>query len=137
MNRKEIFTQSLKKAGHKVTPSRLLLLGVFAEVPRPISIEYILSKTKGIDAATIYRNVSHLQKTGIIRKVELQKKLDFYELATSHHHHIICRTCGTYEDIDSCGIENIMKKTLQNSKKFVTIQDHFLDFYGACNKCVK
>lgn len=137
MKKREQLIKSLKEAGCKLTSTRLSMLEVFSRAGKPISTESILSKTKDIDVATVYRNLISLQKVGLIRRVELHKNADYYELHTSHHHHIICRSCGIFEDFKLCHIRDISKKTLLHSTKFSSISDHSLEFYGMCKVCAK
>lgn len=132
---KEELAEILKAAGCKSTSTRLLILEVFSKASRPISVEFLLSKVKGVDTATVYRNIISLQKVGVIRKIDFRNNTDHYELSTTHHHHIICKACGIFEDFNACQIDTIRKNTLRNSRKFISITDHSLDFYGMCKRC--
>jgi Fe2+ or Zn2+ uptake regulation protein len=131
---------SLKKAGFKVTPTREEILKLFSTHNcSPISAEDILLKLKKekIDRATIYRNLQSFEKAGIIKKVSLQQKADYYELANHHHHHIICKTCGDIEGFKNCNLDSLKKTVLKNSKAFGSITDHSLEFFGECDNCRK
>lgn len=137
MIKNEELIRKLRDAGCKSTPTRVVLLKIFSKAHKPITTTSLLAKIKGVDTATIYRNLISLQKIGLIRKVDLQKKDEYYELNMVHHHHIICRECGVFEDFKLCHIDAITKKTLNKSTKFRSITDHSLEFYGICNTCVK
>lgn len=137
MKKRDQLIKSLKVAGCKLTPTRLSMLEVLSRAGKPISTQFILSKTKNIDVATVYRNLISLQKVGLIRKITLHKNTDYYELHTNHHHHIICRSCGVFEDFELCHLRDMSKKTLQHSTKFSSISDHSLEFYGICKLCTK
>jgi Fe2+ or Zn2+ uptake regulation protein len=121
----------------KATPGRLLILSMFFENDLHLSAEEIYKsiKTKKINFATVYRTLSSLLDAGIIKEANLSKSAVFYELADSHHHHIICSSCGDVENFDMCGIEDIEKKILSRTKKFRKINSHSLELFGFCKKC--
>ncbi len=130
--------ETLRRAGLKVTATRLLVLAEFAKNPVPISaldIHTTLEK-KGTDVVTIYRTLASFEESGMIRKVDLRRDSVYYELSSHHHHHIVCTSCGVVEDVEDCGIEQMAKKIGGASKKFSHIKDHALEFFGVCRSCV-
>ena len=129
----------LRSAGLKVTEPRIAILAQFHKKHVPLSaleIQQALSG-QGSDVVTVYRTLSAFEKAGILRTVDLRREAVYYELASHHHHHIVCTDCGGFEDIEDCDIAQLIKKALSNSKKFTSIQDHALEFFGLCRNCVK
>src|SRR5437868_3633705 len=96
----------LKNAGLKITQSRLAVLRSFSGDCKPISAENIFKKID-TDLVTVYRTLNSFEKAGIIKKVDLRKDSAQYELAHTHHHHIVCTDCGKTEDFEKCGVETI------------------------------
>lgn len=127
----------LKKNGLKSTLSRLAMLDLFVQNSKPINAEYIHRKIKKTNIVTIYRNLLSLEKMGILKKVDIHKDSIFYELSGHHHHHIVCTSCGIIEDFEGCIGNDVFKKTLKNSKKFKSINEHSMEFFGLCKSCTK
>jgi Fe2+ or Zn2+ uptake regulation protein len=134
----EELKKTLRTAGFKATPARLALLSLMKRTRKPLSAQRMIDALKpGFDQATVYRIVKNLISSGIIRQVDLRHNHGHYELADAktHHHHVICRSCGRIEDAEACLSEKFKKEVLAHSKSFSTIDDHALEFFGVCNNC--
>lgn len=119
----------LKNKGLKVTPGRLEILEVLSSDDKPKTAEDVYKKLKKkYDLVTIYRNLEAFEDKGIIFKESVNKK-DFYYLAQSQHHHIVCRTCEKMECIP-CSHEKFSIKNFSQIK-------HQLLLTGICKKCIK
>ena len=129
----------LKGSGFKVTPTRLVVLGLFSDNCKPINAEYIFEKLKrkDINLVTIYRTLASFEKAGILHRVDLHKDSVYYELAEHHHHHIICTDCGMVESFEECGVKKLSNNVLKKSSKFKSISQHSLEFFGLCKSCAK
>ncbi len=126
----------IKEAKLKVTPARLLMIEMFSDFCKPLSAEDIFKKTR-LDLVTIYRTLSSFERAGILKKVNLQKNSQYYEISNHHHHHIICTDCGLVEEFNICEIDKITKKVTAESKKFGSITEHSLELFGTCKNCFK
>jgi Fur family ferric uptake transcriptional regulator len=122
--------------GLKATLGRLEILDVFAHQAKPISIGELKSKIGGsTNLVTLYRNVETLAKIGILNRIRLQDKKDYYEFAyKTHHHHLVCSECGKVSDVEACNIPTINPKILKQSG-FAQIKNHRLEFFGLCVSC--
>lgn len=129
----------LKQKKFKITPPRLKVLEILQSAIAPLSAEDIIIKLKGkgVNNVTVYRTLSSFAEKGILRQVDLRRDSVCYELKDNHHHHLVCESCGDLEDFEMCIEEVMVNKVLQNSKKFKKINDHALEFFGQCNKCLK
>ncbi len=127
----------LKRSGLKTTPARISVLKIFSEKCQPLSAEDISKKLKkkDIDLVTIYRTLSSFEEERILRRVDLHKESQYYELGEHHHHHIVCSRCGFIEELEGCDIEKLVTKLTSGSKDFKIIKDHSLEFFGICKKC--
>lgn len=129
----------LRKYKLKVTPARLSMLSVFQKTHKPISAEDIsrvVAKEK-IDQVTVYRTLHTFEEANIIRRVDMRQDAVFYELANSHHHHVICTSCGDVEDFDFCVKDGLEEQVVRQSKKFSHINDHSLELFSVCKPCTK
>ena len=135
--KEEKIKKQLKISGLKITTARLAILKVFSDKCHPLSVENIYKKIKksNIDLVTVYRTLISFEKTGILRKVDLHKDAQFYEMNEDHHHHIICNNCGLVEELSGCNIEKFISEISSKSNNFKIIKDHSLEFFGLCKKC--
>ncbi len=134
----EDFKNILKEKGLKCTPSREMILEIFSGNKRPIRAEDIYNKLKNkIDEATIYRTISSFKKVGLIRQVNLRRESVYFELNNDHHHHIVCEKCGEIEDFkENSEIEKILGRIVEKSSRFKIINEHSLELFGVCSKCI-
>lgn len=129
----------LRTAGYKITPARLVILGLMERSREPLSTQEIIERTgNDFNEATIYRTVKTLKSRGIIRQIDLRHNHAHYELAASDdHHHLICTECGRIEDIAGCEIDRLYTTILRAAHEFSQIRQHSLEFFGVCASCGK
>jgi len=120
----------------KATPGRIALLAVFDRAKKPITVAELINQLgAAINRATLYRNIEHLRVFGILNKINLGDKEQYYELASlAHHHHLTCRVCDKITDVEACNIPVHDQNLLQKSG-FAEINYHSLEFFGICEKC--
>jgi Fur family transcriptional regulator, ferric uptake regulator len=127
----------LRKAGMKATRGHLAIISFIKKSKKPISSQDVIDGIGiKLDPATIYRCMSKLKDSGIIRQIDLRQNhahFEFFDM--EHHHHIICTGCGKIEDIEDCNLEATHKQILEQTKQFTKIRHHSLEFYGLCKKC--
>jgi len=132
------FAELLRKSGFKATPGRIVLLKMLAKHTRPLSLIAIGKELDGkLDQATVYRALEAFVEKGMVKRVDLGHAHTHYELAEgrAHHHHLVCKTCGTVEDVSVCVAEPVEKSVLKKSKSFSSVDDHSLEFFGTCKDC--
>ncbi len=127
----------LSKAGMKATPGHLEILSVIFKSKKPISSQDVIDDVgKQLDPATVYRCITKLKNSGIIRQIDLRQNHAHYEFFDmAHHHHIICTGCDRIEDIEDCNLPAMHEQILNQTKQFTNIHHHSLEFYGLCKKC--
>jgi Fe2+ or Zn2+ uptake regulation protein len=134
------FAPVLRAHGFRVTNARVALLSLLDDAERPISpAELVRRIGEKANQATTYRSLETFADAGIVRRVNMEHQHAHYELVTdgSHHHHLICRTCGTVEDVDECPIEEHSPTLLKHSRKFRHLESHALEYFGLCITCEK
>ncbi len=136
---KDDLTIMLKEAGLRVTDHRLLVLETVAKVKQPITVYELvdeLRKKENIDQATVYRNLSSLHESGLLRRLDFNHGHAHYELETGRaSHQIVCGNCETIEKIEGVSIDDTVKKMLKKSKKFKQTTTHSIEIYGLCKSC--
>lgn len=121
----------LRERGLKATPARLRVLSALAGLHKPAGIQELSSAAnlRAMDTVTLYRALDAFMKAGLVREVNLRHGHADYELADWHHHHAVCTSCGTVEDLDWCPVG------VAPVKRFAVI-DHALELFGLCRACV-
>lgn len=125
----------LRAAKLRVTPKRIRLLEVLHDAGRPLSVDVLHGKVKDVDLATVYRTMETFVRVGLLREVRFRDAIVRYEFAHGHHHHLVCTDCGVVEEIDACEVAPLENKVLKHSRRFKTISEHALEFFGLCKKC--
>jgi Fur family ferric uptake transcriptional regulator len=126
----------LKSNKLKATAPRLAILEMLIRDHGPFRIEEIQEKLgkKEIDLATVYRTVAIFERLGIARRVEFGDAASRYEFHSekSHHHHLICISCRTCENIEDCFASRIEKEI--RKRGYLSIS-HSFEVFGICPKC--
>jgi Fur family ferric uptake transcriptional regulator len=121
----------------RLTKQRRLIIDVFLRHKKPITAQTIISElSEQLDPVTVYRNVEQLSTSGILKNLQLGERAAYYEINhNDDHHHIICKICRRIESIEICDNHQLEKQALDQSKKFVQITKHMLEFEGVCKQC--
>lgn len=130
--------QSLRQAGHRLTPQRESVLAVIAESARHLTAEEIIARVRVrypyLNKSAVYRSLDLLTEIGLINQTDLGHGHVEYELHQHpHHHHLICRHCQHVMQIDHAVLGALGKK-LESDFGFKADLDHFAIF-GTCKKC--
>lgn len=129
----------LRAAGLRATPGRVRILEVLASLKEPVRITMLqkLLKKDTLDEVTLYRALDALVRARLVTRSDLQHGHAHYELAVgrTHHHHVVCTTCGTVEDIEVTHDPEPEREALRRTKGFSSIDAYALEFFGVCVKC--
>ncbi|MDB5224596.1 MAG: ferric uptake regulator, Fur family [Candidatus Adlerbacteria bacterium] len=88
-----------------------------------------------LNPVTLYRALEALEAADIVQRVDLQHRHAHYEMSKTHHHHAVCTSCGTVENIHSDELEEMIQKVGKKVSRF-TLSAHSLELFGSCNTCV-
>lgn len=69
------------------------------------------SKNEKVVLATVYNNLAHLYKEGLIRKVLVESCSDHYD-RIRRHDHLVCKNCGKIMDITLDDLTSTLQKQL-------------------------
>jgi Fur family ferric uptake transcriptional regulator len=87
-----------------------------------------------IGLATVYRALADL--AGSAEADSLQSKdgeVLYRACGTSHHHHLICRTCGKTVEIEADKVEKWADEVAQANG--FSSPSHTIDIFGICKSC--
>lgn len=87
-----------------------------------------------IGLATVYRALSDLASEGEADSLQ-QEGESLYRACTpgSHHHHLMCRSCGLTVEIEAVPVEE-WAQTVAAEHGF-TSASHVVDIFGLCASC--
>ena len=133
---KNIFKDKRLRRSHP----RLLIYQELYNAKTPLSpqelYQSLLKKQKKIGLTSIYRSLDLFESLGMVFKIinGSSVKYKLCELE-DHHHHIICKACGSVVELNFCDISDWSKKVTESTGYQVI--DHQLNFYGFCKACRK
>ena len=138
---REAAATRLHDVGQRLTANREALVETFAGSARPLTIPEILARRRELAQSSVYRNLVVLEEAGIVHRVVGTDDFARWELAedlAGHHHHLICASCGSVEDVPaSAGLERSVAAAaaaITRTTGFRT-QRHRVDLVGLCKRC--
>ncbi len=135
----ESLIELVTEAGLKNTEHRLAVLSRIAKSKTPIAVHKVvedLKKKSGIDQATVYRNLTLLEESKIIRRFDYNHGHAHYEMNNEEEvHRLICRTCENMEKIAATYFDLALKKLAKKSRKFKPSTLTSVSVYGLCKSC--
>jgi Fur family ferric uptake transcriptional regulator len=135
---KGLFKDLFREKKLRLSHPRVLIYRELSDAQNPLSpqqlYQAILKKKKRIGLTSIYRSLDLFESLGIVFKIINESNVR-YKLCEmeDHHHHIVCKACGSVVEFDFCDISDWSKKVTEFTGYEVT--DHQLNFYGFCQAC--
>ena len=91
-------------------------------------------------AALIARRQGHFTAADLLADQNLVERVDlpdgrhaYVPCEPSHHHHLVCVSCGAISEVDDCGIDAVTAEAARRSG--FEIQSHRLELFGRCPRC--
>lgn len=140
MSQRRDIGSKLREQGYRLTPQRMLVIEALYNADGHISAEEIYQQ---LHARYPYGNISTVYRTlELLKRLDLVTETDFgegrvrYHVAEkSHHHHLLCHTCGKIMDLDE-SILYPLKDALLHDYDFDADLRH-LAISGECSECRK
>ncbi|MGD0584989.1 MAG: Fur family transcriptional regulator [Oryzomonas sp.] len=136
---KEQGREILKRLNLKVTPKRLEVMSCLGNEPLYLSADEVWQRVKlrvaTIGLPTVYRILDELVAAGVITRIFLADRKQYYFLCANqeHHHHFVCESCRHVEDLEQCVLGEGALEMVQRSGGLVT--SHILQINGVCGAC--
>nr|WP_276606469.1 Fur family transcriptional regulator [Nocardioides sp. GY 10127] len=87
-----------------------------------------------VGLATVYRTLQRLADAGEVDRVLTEGGEAVYRsCSTSHHHHMVCRVCGTTVEIEGPEVEDWAHRVAEQHG--FTDVSHTLEIFGTCTAC--
>lgn len=132
--------EQMKKNDLRQTETRRVLLDILHQASGPLAPPDIVALChqagRKANKTTIYRDLTAMEQAGIIRKVIVSDRKQYFELTErGHHHHFVCVGCDSVQDvaIEDAGLL-AQAKRLSKRLQF-TVEEHTVEFYGHCVSC--
>jgi Fe2+ or Zn2+ uptake regulation protein len=125
----------------RYTRQRRELVDLLLQAGQPVTVEELRAFAPHLAHSSLYRNLAVLEETGIVRRLTGPSGFARFELAeelTGHHHHLVCKTCGSMTDVQlPRAIEDELDRTLSRLARTYSfaIDAHRLDILGRCQLC--
>lgn len=137
----QVVARRLERDGQRYSSGRRQLVELLGRSAHPVTIPEILATDPSLAQSSVYRNLSVLERSGVVVKVITNGEWSCVELAedlTGHHHHLICDACGAVRDVDvPAHLERLLESaltTVADEHGFV-LERHRLDLVGRCADC--
>lgn len=91
-----------------------------------------------IGLATVYRNLQALVAAGdvdVLRQESSDTQLFRFCAGAQHHHHLVCRLCGTTVEITGEEVESWADSIAAHHG--FSLVSHSFEIFGVCEKCAK
>lgn len=130
--------RNIKKNGNRLTKQREVIIDALTSFSTPKTaaeiFTYLRKHQVRVDLVSIYRTLNLLSRIGVIHEFEFGEGKKRYEIMSEekHHHHFVCESCGT---VDQINIDEQKLIDQVSSNNTYTIRRHSLEFFGLCADC--
>lgn len=137
MNKVEPYVKQLRSQGYRLTPQRLAILRILRESGKHLTPSEVYQRARdampGLTEATVYRTLSFLTEQGLALAAHVGNGQLIYEIAEHDHHHLICRSCGSTQEIDHTALKALYEEF--QARTGYQIDSIHVTFFGLCPDC--
>ncbi len=129
---------AIQQTGRRLTPQRIAIAEALGRTGKEASVQELYQRVRRkhpyIGRATVFRALDMLVAAGLAQRLERPGHVSSYIWCEpGHHHHLICSTCRTVEELDEQAVAPLAEAIAREQGFRV---DHArLDFYGECRAC--
>jgi len=131
---------STEAAGASVRPTRqrraiAAVLATFDDFRSAQEIHALLTRRgEHVGLSTVYRALQALADSGEIDSLRTEAGESIYRrCSTSHHHHLVCRSCGATVEIEGPAVEKWTRAVAADHH--YSDVSHTLEIFGTCADC--
>lgn len=129
-------------AALRSTKTRQVLLTTLHEAAGPLPPPEIVALChkagRKANKTTIYRDLAALEQAGIVERVIVSDRKQYFELTErGHHHHFVCIECDTVEDILLDETDFLKQSERLAGQSGFSVLRHSVEFFGRCRMCTK
>lgn len=138
----ETIERRLRRARQRYTRGRRRLVEVLETAGHPLTITEILARSDEFSQSSVYRNIQVLEQAESVHRVvtadDNGARFELTEDLTAHHHHLVCRSCGSVQDFYPSGqLEETLRGLADEAAEETDFdsEHHRLDLVGTCGEC--
>ncbi|MBN1105979.1 MAG: transcriptional repressor [Deltaproteobacteria bacterium] len=133
---KKSVMEKMREKGMKLTPQRRAILeflvrkGTSHPGARVIH-EHLRKKLKSLSLSTVYLTLKELERHGLIRILEFDRRDNRCETNLDMHVNLICKRCHQIKDLPFLPLDprEVLKKA------GFQVSDTRVEYYGLCERC--
>ncbi len=130
----------LRQAGYRATRQRGLILDAVCAGGGHTSFGEVYArahrKDPTLDRSTVYRALKVFVETRLVVAADTGDGETYYEIKRpAPHHHLVCRLCGSQEEIDGSMLTSMIDR-VREEHGFQVVTDHLV-LFGYCAQCRK
>lgn len=134
----EQLPDELRSRGLRVTAPRLAVFRAVAESGGHPDVDAIATRARALigtlSTQAVYDALHALSAAGLLRRIEPAGSPARFETRVGdNHHHVVCRVCGTTQDVD-CVVGREPCLTPSDAGGFV-VDEAEVTFWGICPAC--
>lgn len=138
MSCEEEIADLLRRAGHKMTPQRLLIVRALRHAEGHVSAAQIAEQVREaypfVDVSTVYRTLDVLKRMRLATSTDMGSGDVLFEWAPEQpHHHLVCSSCGQVVEVRHEYLAPLENSLLEDFG-FAPDMHHFAIF-GLCREC--
>jgi Fur family ferric uptake transcriptional regulator len=127
----------LERAGLRPTRQRVAVIDALRSRPEALTAQDLHHELRGSPGApglaTIYRTLTALTMSGDLDTFPRDGEQAFRLCGPDHHHHLVCRSCGSVEEVGADAVESWVRRVAKQRR--FKVQGHTVDVYGLCAAC--
>ena len=129
---------ALGDAGYRLTAPRRALAELIAGRRDHFTADELLAESRrrrlGVTRATVFRSLDVLTELGVVERLDLPSGGHaFVACEPTHHHHVVCSSCGRSAGVADHGIERIARAIGRETG--FRVETHRLELFGLCPNC--
>ena len=131
--------EELRRAGARSRGARRTLIEFLASQDCCLSahelFDALRAEGRTVGIATVYRVLDQMVDLQLVHRVDFGDGINRFEYTYpgTHHHHLVCRTCGKVTTFDDPALELAITEVAHSHG--YAIDDHHLVLHGACPAC--
>ncbi|MCY7396507.1 MAG: transcriptional repressor [Nocardioides sp.] len=96
--------------------------------------ELLAERSETVGLATVYRALTRMVEAGEVDVLRTEDGEAIYRRCSrSHHHHLVCRTCGHTVEVEGPTVER-WTASVAETHGFADVS-HSLELFGVCRSC--
>jgi Fur family transcriptional regulator, ferric uptake regulator len=128
---------ALREAGLRATRQRLTVLESLRGRPDAVTAQDLHQELRlvgePVGLTTVYRTLTALADAGLLDSFPREGEQAFRLCGDGHHHHLICETCNSVEEIAAEEVERWVDDVAQ--RRGFEVTGHRADIFGVCARC--